>query len=128
MNTNTAYFCPYDTTLRIVKDSQKQKLLNKDGSQLKASDIPENTDAFFACSAGEKAFEHRDWGHGAFTKFLLEKMDALASVGPERMPGVSPRAVTRHPRDFINCVIANALAVYDVWRLGLTATFPNRRL
>lgn len=144
VNTNTAYFCPYDTTLRVVRDKQGRALFGKDakellqedpdslvamselllalkvspagnrvlladccrndpnrprgrafGAQLKASDIPENTAAFFACSAGEQAFEHRDWGHGAFTKCLLEEMDALASVGPVRMAALSDRVTDR---------------------------------
>ncbi|MFM9965454.1 MAG: SUMF1/EgtB/PvdO family nonheme iron enzyme [Planctomycetaceae bacterium] len=144
VNTNTAYFCPYDTTLRVVRDKQGRALFGKDakellqedpdslvamselllalkvspagnrvlladccrndpnrprgrafGAQLKASDIPENTAAFFACSAGEQAFEHRDWGHGAFTKCLLEEMEALAAVGPVRMAALSDRVTDR---------------------------------
>ena len=46
------------------------------GSQLKSSDLPPGTAAVFSCSSGEKAFEHADWGHGAFTKAFLDHFSA----------------------------------------------------
>lgn len=46
------------------------------GSELKVSDLPSGMVAMFACSADERAFEHSDWRHGAFTKAVL---DACAS-------------------------------------------------
>ncbi|MCR9201357.1 MAG: caspase family protein [Planctomycetaceae bacterium] len=43
------------------------------GSNLKISDLPTRTAAMFACSANERAFEHSDWGHGAFTHAFLKR-------------------------------------------------------
>lgn len=130
--TNTAYYCPYDTTMRILKDAQGQPVPGKDqkeqlqedpesliamkelldalkvspagnrvlladccrndptrprgrgsafGSELKLTDLPDNTATLFACSKGQQAYEHKNWGHGAFTKCLLEEMTAMASSG-----------------------------------------------
>ncbi|MDA1018376.1 MAG: caspase family protein, partial [Planctomycetota bacterium] len=49
------------------------------GSQVKLTDLPDNTAAIFACSSNEQAFEHRDWGHGAMTKCLLDLLPRLAT-------------------------------------------------
>ena len=48
------------------------------GSTTRQADIPDNTVALFACSDGEQAFESPEWGHGAFTKCLLELLPMLA--------------------------------------------------
>lgn len=71
-------------------------------SQLKASDIPENTAAFFACSAGEQAYEHRDWGHGAFTKCLLEEIETLSAMRKVRMA-----ALTDKVQENVETLVAN---------------------
>ncbi|MGD9857373.1 MAG: SUMF1/EgtB/PvdO family nonheme iron enzyme [Planctomycetaceae bacterium] len=42
------------------------------GSKLKVSELPAGTVALFACNASERAYEHSDWKHGAFTKALLD--------------------------------------------------------
>ena len=36
--------------------------------------LPKDTAAIFACSQSEKAFEHKDWNHGAFTYSLLKRL------------------------------------------------------
>lgn len=51
------------------------------GSKLKLTDLPDNTAAIFACSSSEQAFEHKDWGHGAMTKCLLDLLPRLTSDG-----------------------------------------------
>ena len=42
------------------------------GSSVKISDLEPGTAAIFSCSNTEQAFEHDDWGHGAFTKSFLD--------------------------------------------------------
>ena len=123
-------FCPFDTTVRVVKDFQGRTVLDDKGkpltepdpstlvkltelltvlqaakagnrvvfadccrivpnkargrtfgSSFKATDLPENTAVFFGCSPNEQAFEHEDWGHGAFTKCLLEELTDLSATG-----------------------------------------------
>ncbi|MGE0378010.1 MAG: caspase domain-containing protein, partial [Planctomycetaceae bacterium] len=49
------------------------------GSQLRVADLPSGTAALFACSANEQAFEHDDWGHGAFSKALLDHAPRMAA-------------------------------------------------
>lgn len=49
------------------------------GSKTKLTDLPDNTAALFACSELEQAFEDKEWGHGAFTKCLLDLLPALAT-------------------------------------------------
>jgi formylglycine-generating enzyme required for sulfatase activity len=46
------------------------------GSELRLSDLPNNTAAFFACDRDELAYELDELGHGVFTKAFL---DALAN-------------------------------------------------
>ena len=48
------------------------------GSSTKETDIPDRTIALFACSRDQKAFEDPEWGHGAFTKCLLDLLPSLA--------------------------------------------------
>jgi len=47
------------------------------GSKTKLTDLPDNTAALFACSESEQAFEDETWGHGAFTKCLLDLLPQL---------------------------------------------------
>ena len=51
------------------------------GTGFKAQDLPENTSVLFGCSPNEKAYEHKDWGHGAFTKCLLDEIQTLSANG-----------------------------------------------
>lgn len=60
--------------------------LNQDSSRLlgfgfKSDDLPMNTSVIFGSSPNEHAIEHPDWGHGAFTKGLLDNLPLLASQG-----------------------------------------------
>ena len=43
------------------------------GSNLRKEGLPPHTAALFACSENEQGFEHDEWGHGAFTKALLDE-------------------------------------------------------
>ncbi len=127
-----AYFCPYDTTIREVRDSAGKELRDNGnvllepnpvslvsmrrlldalrktgasnrvlfadccredpaaarglqlarrafGSEVKISDLEEGTAALFSCRDQESAFEHKDWGHGAFTKAFLDYCAGLSS-------------------------------------------------
>ena len=44
------------------------------GSKLSVADLPPGMAALFACSASERAWEHKYWGHGAFTYSLLQRL------------------------------------------------------
>ncbi|XZE18020.1 caspase family protein [Pirellulaceae bacterium SH449] len=120
----SAYYCPYDTKMRVATDDDGKeqrnnagllqlepdpdsmvsmlrmldamrisnagsKLLIADccrndpskarglvsrafGEKLQVSQLPSNSAAMFACSAGEQAYEDSEWEHGAFTKAILE--------------------------------------------------------
>ena len=128
-----AYFCPYDTTIREVRDSAGSVLREDNGiallepnpvslvsmrrlldalrktgasnrvlfadccredpaaarglqlarrafgSEVKISDLEEGTAALFSCRDQESAFEHKGWGHGAFTKAFLDYCASLSS-------------------------------------------------
>jgi TPR repeat protein len=123
-------FCPFDTAMRVAKDSGGRQLFGKDkqpltepdpeslvklselmiamklakagnrvvladccrivpnqargrsfGGAFRAQDLPENTSVLFACAPNERAYEHPDWGHGAFTKCLLEEIRELSLTG-----------------------------------------------
>jgi len=50
------------------------------GGNVKISDLEQGTAAIFSCSNNEQAFEHDDWGHGAFTKAFL---DYCTTLGPD---------------------------------------------
>lgn len=50
------------------------------GSSLATSDLPTDSVVLFACSRGERAFEHKSWGHGALTKCFLESMGKSSSM------------------------------------------------
>ena len=123
-------FCPFDTSVRLVRDKKGNAAVNSKGNPLtepdpdsliklaelmnalkvaksgsrvvfadccrevpneargrsfgasfEARNLPANTSVLFGCSPREKAFEHREWGHGAFTKCLLEELPRLSSQG-----------------------------------------------
>ena len=59
------------------------------GSSLALNQVPANTAIFFACSKGQKAFEHADWGHGALTKCLLEALPKEAADGRTSMGSIA---------------------------------------
>jgi hypothetical protein len=63
------------------------------GSHLNRDQLPDNTAALFACSSGQKAFEHSDWGHGAFTKVLLDVMRRRAADGKATMGSIADEVV-----------------------------------
>ena len=89
------------------------------GANFSVQDLPENTSLLFGCSPNEQAFEHKDWGHGAFTKCLLDTIGELSAEGPvdtaqlasqmkKRVPAlvasVSPRD-RQTPKPFITDVV-----------------------
>ncbi|MCR9201350.1 MAG: SUMF1/EgtB/PvdO family nonheme iron enzyme [Planctomycetaceae bacterium] len=136
-----AYFCPYDTRMRKLKDSKgntvytnSQPTLEPDpasmtsmkrllealntagagnrvmmadccredpsaargaltgrafGSNVKLTDLGQGTAAIFSCSNSEQAFEHRDWGHGAFTKAFLDYCNRLGANGDASVNSMS---------------------------------------
>lgn len=49
------------------------------GTSVKLTDLPNRTACLFACSTGEKAYEHDDWQHGAMTKAFLDHFSTLES-------------------------------------------------
>jgi formylglycine-generating enzyme required for sulfatase activity len=59
------------------------------GSSLETNQLPNNTAVLFACSEGQKAFEHSDWGHGAFTKVALEVLRSHAAQGKTTMGSIA---------------------------------------
>jgi uncharacterized caspase-like protein len=67
------------------------------GASFQAKDLPQNTSVLFGCSPREKAFEHRDWGHGAFTKCLLEELPLLVSQGDAETGVLSARLKKKVP-------------------------------
>lgn len=140
----TAYYCPYDTSIREVKDSLGRLVYGKDqqpliepepeslvamnellsalrtcpagnkamladccrnspnrprgrafGSKLQLKNVPENTAILFACSANEQALESRDWGHGAFSKVLLEEIHSISQTEEVTMGIVADRVVRK---------------------------------
>ncbi|MCR9201352.1 MAG: SUMF1/EgtB/PvdO family nonheme iron enzyme [Planctomycetaceae bacterium] len=73
------------------------------GSKLSVADLPPGMAALFACSASEKAFEHKDWGHGAFTYSLLQRMrDASADLTANELSVSLHRDVLKAVRDKTN--------------------------
>ena len=89
------------------------------GANFSVQDLPDNTSMLFGCSPNEQAFEHKDWGHGAFTKCLLDTIGELSVDGPvdtaqlasqmkKRVPAlvasVSPRN-RQTPKPFITDVV-----------------------
>lgn len=51
------------------------------GASFETRHLPATTSVLFACSPGEQAFEHKQWGHGAFTKCLLEELPRMSGKG-----------------------------------------------
>ena len=51
------------------------------GTGFRVQDLPTSTTVLFGCSPNERAFEHQNWKHGAFTKCLLEGLTELSSEG-----------------------------------------------
>ena len=49
------------------------------GANFRTDRLPNQTVMLFGCSPGEEAFERDDWGHGAFTRALLEELILLSS-------------------------------------------------
>ena len=89
------------------------------GANFSVQDLPENTSLLFGCSPNEQAFEHKDWGHGAFTKCLLDSIGELSAQGsvdtaqlasqmkkrvPALVASVSPRD-RQTPKPFITDVV-----------------------
>jgi sulfatase modifying factor 1 len=89
------------------------------GANFSVQDLPENTSLLFGCSPNEQAFEHKDWGHGAFTKCLLDAIGELSTEGsvdtaqlasqmkkrvPALVASVSPRD-RQTPKPFITDVV-----------------------
>jgi len=89
------------------------------GANFSVQDLPENTSLLFGCSPNEQAFEHKAWGHGAFTKCLLDTIVELSADGsvdtaqlasqmkkrvPALVASVSPRD-RQTPKLFITDVV-----------------------
>ena len=75
------------------------------GSNVKLTDLPDNMAAIFACKADEQAFEDKRWGHGAFSKALLEllpHMVAREDTTVTSILGPLKRNVARLVRDASN--------------------------
>lgn len=97
------------------------------GAGFRAQDLPENTSILFGCAPNEQAFEHPSWGHGAFTKSLLEEIRgnllgedietaglavALKRRVPQLVRAVSPRD-TQTPKLFSTDSISLQLKFED---------------
>jgi formylglycine-generating enzyme required for sulfatase activity len=99
------------------------------GANFKATDLPENTALLFGCSPNEQAFEHKDWGHGAFTKCLLEELRDLSASGDvttgvlaDRLKKKVPQLVASvSPRDRQTPKVFNT----DTVDLQLTPSIPS---
>ena len=50
------------------------------GSSLATDELPVDSVVLFACSKGERAFEHTDWGHGALTRCFLDAINKNSSM------------------------------------------------
>ncbi|MCA9051990.1 MAG: SUMF1/EgtB/PvdO family nonheme iron enzyme [Planctomycetaceae bacterium] len=126
-------FCPWDTGIRQVKDSNGKPLFDRDGrspmiepvpetlvrmsevltalrlsaaesrivfadccrelpnrprgrnlglgASFRAKDLPDNSAVMFGCAPGKMSYERDDWGHGAFTKCLLEELHDMSTEG-----------------------------------------------
>ena len=72
------------------------------GSRLKLADLPAGTAALFACRAGERAFEHDDWQHGAFTKALLDEWRSGSTPTVNEMSAAVHRSVRQMVREKTN--------------------------
>lgn len=97
------------------------------GSTVAVADLPGNTVALFACEKDEQAFEHRDWGHGAFTKAFLDACEANPAMSAVEIYGQVRRSV----RGLVAAKVPRAsqtphgLINGDI-DLGLAAAFGNK--
>jgi len=57
------------------RDDPNRARFRSFGSGLKQNELPKDAAVFFACSENERAYEHKDWGHGAFTKCVLDQLE-----------------------------------------------------
>ncbi|MGE3999568.1 MAG: caspase domain-containing protein [Planctomycetaceae bacterium] len=182
-----AYYCPYDTNVRQVVDSQGNPVRAKSGqvklepdplsmvslvtildalstcgagnkviladccredpsaargrafgSELKVSDLPRGTAALFSCSANEQAFEHDDWGHGAFTFAFLEECRRLMALnskaransvsGPvyDRVLEIVADKTNGHSRQTVN-PITNGIVDLQLATLSTPRPAPTRQ-
>jgi len=74
------------------RDDPNRARFRSFGSGLKQNELPKDAAVFFACSENERAYEHKDWGHGAFTKCVLEQLalgkTLMGSLAEEVAPAV----------------------------------------
>ncbi len=74
------------------RDDPNRARFRSFGSALKQNELPKDAAVFFACSENERAYEHKDWGHGAFTKCILEQLSMgkslMGSLAEEVAPAV----------------------------------------
>ena len=97
------------------------------GSAVAVADLPGNTVALFACEKDEQAFEHRDRGHGAFTKAFLDACEANPAMSAAEIYGQVRRSV----RGLVAAKVPRAsqtphgLINGDI-DLGLAAAFGNK--
>lgn len=72
------------------------------GSNLQKEGIPKGMAALFACSENEQAFEHDEWGHGAFTKVFLDECSTGGDITAARLSDVLYKRVSDLVRDKTN--------------------------
>lgn len=63
------------------------------GSNLQKEGLPRGMAALFACSENEQAFESDEWGHGAFTKALLEECTEATDITANKLSDALYRRV-----------------------------------
>lgn len=86
------------------RDDPNRARFRSFGSGLKQNELPKDAAVFFACSEHERAYEHKDWGHGAFTKCILDMLtqgkSLMGSLAEEVAPAVDElSAAKRGPND-----------------------------
>ncbi len=148
---NDAYYGPFNTKIREVKDSQGNLIRDKSGelklepdpatmiamrsildvltvcgadskilladccrddpsaargrafgSNLQKEGLPRGMAALFACSENEQAFESDEWGHGAFTKALLDECTGASDVTANTLSDALYRRVGSLVKDKTN--------------------------
>ena len=113
------------------------------GAGFRAQDLPQNTAVLFGCSPNEKAFEHPDWGHGAFTKCLLDELPRLSSEGkvttgtlidrlkdrvPKLVASVSPRDRQIPKPFFTDSIDLQLTLIAPVMKPGPLSSKPTNEL
>ena len=113
------------------------------GAGFRAQDLPQNTAVLFGCSPNEKAFEHPDWGHGAFTKYLLDELPRLSSEGkvttgtlidrlkdrvPKLVASVSPRDRQIPKPFFTDSIDLQLSSIAPVMKPGPSSSKPTNEL